>query len=221
MSKRAKISMVFLVASLVLALTFGAVPMYADSTGEQPPPANAAVTEPNAWTVVKSVSNELLFSIWGDSATGKVFAVGDQDEHKEGTVLFYDGKTWTKQSSGAPSALCGVWGSAADDVFAVGLLGTAIHFDGKKWSKMETGIESALLGVWGTSDKDVYAVGDQGVILHYDGKAWSPVESHTEYGLFGVWGTGPDNVYIFGSCNLLLHFDGKTWSNLMGDLEGA
>lgn len=79
--------------------------------------------------------------------------------------------------------LIDVWGSAADDIYAVGYKGTILHFDGKTWSAMDSGVEEDLEGVWGYVLKDaqgavirtdVFAAGSGGRILRYDGKTWAP-----------------------------------------------
>lgn len=84
--------------------------------------------------------------------------------------------------------LVDVWGSAADDVYAVGMDGTILHNDGSGWTAMESGTEANLEGVWGyvlhddtgaVTRTDVFAVGwseasGEAVVLRYDGTAWTP-----------------------------------------------
>ena len=41
------------------------------------------------------------------------------DPPEGGTILYYDGITWSAQASGIAVLLSGVWGSSATDVFAV------------------------------------------------------------------------------------------------------
>ncbi|HJQ12666.1 MAG TPA: hypothetical protein VJ840_16675 [Gemmatimonadaceae bacterium] len=65
------------------------------------------------WSTQNS-SGHTLYGVWGTSPTS-VFAVGDGP-----TVLYYDGSTWTAKSVGIPIDLRAVWGSGANDVYAVG-----------------------------------------------------------------------------------------------------
>ena len=65
-----------------------------------------------------------LYGVWGSSGSN-VFAVGDS-----GTILHYDGSSWSAMSSGTSNSLSGVWGSGGSDVFAVGTAGTILHYDG-------------------------------------------------------------------------------------------
>jgi len=89
-----------------------------------------------------------------------------------------------------------VWGSADDDVFAVGANGTISHFDGTRWSAMASPTAVPLTAVWGRARDDVYAVG-QDTILHYDGAAWTVVPAGVTGELFGIWGA-PGVVYVVG-----------------------
>ena len=146
---------------------------------------------------------ELLTGVWGSSASD-VFAVGE-----EGTVLHYDGATWTMTLEG--KTLNDIWGNSAEDVFATGE--GILHYDGQTWSAVPVHEGSPPLnGVWGSSGSDVFAVGLFGTILHYDGLAWTrmPV-TFNEENLLDVWGTSRDNVFAVGEGGTVLHYDGLEW----------
>lgn len=73
----------------------------------------------SAWTMTESPTSADLHAIWG-SGPNDVWAVGD-----DGTVLHYDGRTWTLGAIGlgrgdVPTRLLGIWGSGPDDVWIVG-----------------------------------------------------------------------------------------------------
>ena len=138
----------------------------------------------STWSAVSSGTTQQLNGVWGTSASD-VFAVGVQ-----GVILHYDGSTWSTMASFATcgcwddlhaphgyedmsGCLFGVWGSAWNDVYAVGWKdgtgGIILHYDGSIWST-SFGIENVILrDVWGGSSSDVLAVGDGGTILHYAG----------------------------------------------------
>jgi hypothetical protein len=139
-----------------------------------------------------------LTGIWGDAAND-VFTVG------AGTILHYDGTTWTPMNPGTILRLEGVWGSAANDVFAVG--GVVLHYDGTSWTAMNTGTTKALNSVWGRSGTDVFAFG--GTILHYDGASWTstdPGEAQAFSG-GGAWGDPTTDVFAVGSNGAILRYD--------------
>lgn len=135
------------------------------------------------------------------------------------------------------NALNGVWGAAADDVWAVGAQGTILHFDGVTWSSVPSGTTSHLHAVWGSGPDDVWAVGGEtfwtfedegtGVILHWDGRVWTSTMPGTR-GLRAVWGTAANDVWAVGY-GTILHFDGVAWTSswsghdyhLLGVFPGA
>jgi len=101
------------------------------------------------------------YGVWGISGSD-VFAAGDF-----GTILHYNGNTWSAMTSGTTQNLKEVWGSSASNVFAVGDGGTILHYDGSSWSAMTSGTTQPLYGVWGSSGSNVFAVGAGGYIVHY------------------------------------------------------
>lgn len=76
-----------------------------------------------------------LFSVWGFDASN-VWAVGDD------VILYYNGSSWAKQTfPGSGITFRGVWGTAADDVFAVGYDGSErylYHWDGSSWAVLDS-----------------------------------------------------------------------------------
>jgi hypothetical protein len=70
---------------------------------------------------MSSGTGDTLDGVWGSSGSD-VFAVGE-----DGTILHYDGSSWSSMSSGTGEWLYGVWGSSGSDVFAVGDSGTILH----------------------------------------------------------------------------------------------
>jgi hypothetical protein len=80
-----------------------------------------------------------------------------------GTILHYNGTTWSSVSSGTTQSLRGVWGTSASDVWAVGGSGTILHYNGTSWLSVTSGTRTqTLFGTWGTSSSNVWAVGVNG-----------------------------------------------------------
>jgi hypothetical protein len=75
----------------------------------------------------------------------------------------------TTESSGG-GALTGVWGSAANNIFAVGENGRILRYNGTSWTSMTSGTNRRLGRVTGSGPNDVWVVGDS-VVLRYDGNA--------------------------------------------------
>ena len=159
-----------------------------------------------------------LRGVWAQGGNG--FAVGDGGA----IVALIDGRwSLTATASTTTANLRAVWGSAPDDVVAVGAGGTILHWNGSAWQPM-TGAAGDLRAVWGSGPQDVYAVGDGGA-WRYRGATWSPVTVGPPGAAWsGVWGTGPDDVYVTGGAGTY-HWNGASWtvSELPGgaSLDGA
>ena len=58
----------------------------------------------------------------------------------DGLILKYDGTAWSPLLTGRPTCgLRGVWGSDANNVWAVGEAGTILKYDGSSWSAQSSG----------------------------------------------------------------------------------
>ncbi len=111
--------------------------------------------------------------------------------------------------------LRGIWGTSANDVWAVGYHGKIVHYNGTSWSNVSSGTTEPLVGVWGASASNVWAVGGyNGTILHYNGTSWSSVLERGRPGIFfGVWGGSASDVWTVGGVDSVLHYNGTAWSN--------
>lgn len=152
-------------------------------------------------------------AVWGSSSSD-VFAVGDY-----GSILHYNGTTWSPMASGTEEHLSGIWGSAANDVFAVGDYGTILHYNGTAWSLMDSADAGGdRTGIWGSAANDVFAVNENGTILHYDGTAWSLMYTGTDEQFWGIWGSAPNDVFAVGNKGffggLIMHYNGIAWSQM-------
>jgi hypothetical protein len=172
-----------------------------------------------SWKGVAGTGNVLGF--WGASAND-VWLIADNSESNtwEKGITRHgtpdpDGGTalvWTNVDSQSPMALAGIWGSSADDIWAVGDKGTMRRMKKgmTRWEIVSSPTTEALRAIWGTAANDIWAVGDSGTILHYDGNEWSPSAAAFGLGykpnLYGVWGSSKDDVWIVG--DVTLHYTG-------------
>lgn len=157
------------------------------------------------------IDDPTLNELYGISeVAGKLYAVGNQ-----GTILVYDHQQrWTSMESGTTAFLTSVWGSSANNVFAVGGAGTILHFDGNNWSSMQSGTNVVLWHVWGSSPQNVYAVGSSGTLLHFDGQTWTILSTETTNILRGIWGSSSNNVLAVGGKGTILRYNGSSWSRM-------
>jgi hypothetical protein len=109
------------------------------------------------WSVQSTLSDPAA-GLWG-SGPKDIWAVGY-------AIFHFDGTSWKTTPSTA--TLNAVWGSAKNDVYAVGSRGTLLHFDGTKWKPEDSGTANDLYGVWGSSADHVFVGGQFGAVLRRD-----------------------------------------------------
>jgi hypothetical protein len=139
-----------------------------------------------------------------------------------GTALASPGKNFFAMSSPTSQNLAAAWGTAADNVYAVGDNGVILHYDGNTWTIMTSGTQANLESIWGTSNNNIYAVGWSsggtytGHILHYNGNSWSTVKTVPDVSFYGVGGagsyvcaSGSDMRYDYGVIYLK---EGSAWT---------
>jgi hypothetical protein len=123
--------------------------------------------------------------------------------------------SFTSQNSTSTTALNGVWGSSASDVYVVGGSGAGVilHSTGNKSWSTQLSSGGGLQAVWGSSASDVYAVGNGGAILHSTGNgSWSLQSSGTTATLRGVWGPSASEVYAVGTGIILRSTGNGVWT---------
>ncbi len=112
------------------------------------------------------------------------------------------------------NTLLAVWGSSADDVYAVGERGAIVHFDGSEWTAMESGTTARLWDVMGSSSIRIWAVGAGGEVLLKTGGSWTEKKIGTTKTLYSLWVNKDGTVYACGAGGIVLENDGWSWSVL-------
>ena len=117
-----------------------------------------------------------------------------------GAALHREAGQWRRVETPTTQTLWGVWGSAEDDLWAVGgdgfasedKRGVVLRFDGVAWAQIEVPqLEEEVFAwfkVWGAGPDDVYIVGQRGALLHFDGEAFEEIELGLDEDLIAVWG---------------------------------
>ncbi|HYW14155.1 MAG TPA: hypothetical protein VE871_19475, partial [Longimicrobium sp.] len=158
----------------------------------------------DSWTeqeVVSEPSARHLYRVWAQGE--HVFAVGERSSETiagfEGfTMRSADGGvTWTRESHAAPLSLYGVWGSAPDDVTAVGP-GGVLRYDGTGWTAVNPGgANDAFHAVWGSSAGTVFAAGNNQLMARRTEGAWAltPYAGDFDHNYVAVWGAGTNGLY--------------------------
>jgi hypothetical protein len=163
-----------------------------------------------------------VYGIWGSSATDIWLVVDNSGTNpwQKGMTLHGTGSTpntlvFAPVDSQTASGLVAVWGSSADDVWAVGEHGAIRHITpgAKRWEVVPSPTKTSLQAIWGSGPGDIWAVGVGGTILHYDGTAWTSSQAAFPVGpkpdLYGVWGSGAGDVWIVGDGIVLRSTQGR------------
>jgi len=114
-------------------------------------------------------------------------------------------KSFTTALGTGSSTFYDVWGSAVNDVWAVGSGTTAYRStdSGKTWTATVpiAGTVATRYAVWGSANNNVYVVGASGTVVQTSnaGANWtvlpSPAPAQT---LHGIWGSAATNIYVVG-----------------------
>ncbi len=172
-----------------------------------------------------------LTAVWG-SGKNDVWAVGSA-----GTVLHWDGASWTSTPVNTKHTLFGVWGSSANDIWIVSTPTLLIHGTGFEngtatWEEhvpVETAAWQTVNGklmraVWGTSANDVWIGGEP--IAYYeenmavvnqwrksagDAQASWKRTFQTSVTIRGIWGSSSSDVWIVGRDTAIPEENGKAF----------
>jgi hypothetical protein len=112
------------------------------------------------------------------------------------------------------TALHGIWGLDASDVWAVGDGGAIWRRKNHgSWAKVSSGVSTDLAGIFGLAANDIYVVGSQSTLLHYDGTAFTavPGPAAADPAFTHVAGTSKSDLAVKAGTSVW-SFDGKAWS---------
>lgn len=159
----------------------------------------------SGWTRLDTHASGSLWWISVAPIAGDFYLAG-----ADGLILQLDPatKAFTRHTTPGDAQLFGIWGTAANALWAVGANeaghGVIWRFEGAEWTPVDlSGLASPdpigpLNKVWGRAANDVYAVGEGGTVLHFDGVAWSVLDSGVSRFLFTVHGGGPVLALVGG-----------------------
>ena len=163
------------------------------------------------FTLPNTTDREPL-DVWGTSpqnlyVVGVLHGIPDpKNVNDQGLILHWDGSSWAETIRPQMGVhLKAVWGTATDNVYAVGDPGVIAHWNGTVWQDEPRLITTALHEIWGTGADNVYAVAARGHILRFDGAKWSEMTSPTGHDMFGIWGSSSSDAWVVGNTGVILH----------------
>jgi hypothetical protein len=169
---------------------------------------------------VNSQINGAINRIWGTSSSN-LFVVGNI-----GTIVHYNGTTWTKQSSGTTIDLHDVWGTQDGSVvWACGYAtydnsSILLKYDGSQWKTIWTRpgrvtppYVDFITSIWG--DKHLFSSTNYGVYTQNISGTNTAVQSlplpHFPY---SIRGSAENNVAVVGDLAMIWHYNGTDWKSL-------
>lgn len=174
----------------------------------------------SSWTITANPSDKTLYGVWCE-APDNVFAVGKDYFSGDGVIIRYNGANWDIVLDDiAAVGFLGVWGSAWNDIYAVGLGASAYRYDGMSWGSFFIG-GVVSHAVWGTASNDVFIVGDTGRIQHYNGAIWEGMSGPVSSALLGVWGSSPSDVFVTSFGSAIMRYNGSTWAETVNNGTGS
>jgi hypothetical protein len=147
---------------------------------------------------------------------------GGEDACDLSTEPGFDGGVGIPWSGAILPNFFDIWGTAPDNLYAVGSSGLVMHWDGSSWTQETVPAVGDLLGIWGSAADDIFAVGQGGAILHFDGTAWTQQQTPLGDGgiplvpdLHGVSGGARGDAWAVGLDATVMHTtDGVTWTKV-------
>lgn len=147
-----------------------------------------------------------------------------------GTILHYDGSTFTEMSTPTQYALNGIHGTANNDIWAVGgnayseftdsTRSVILHYDGNSWSSVTPpstsfGEYHVFDDVW-VQGTTIYAVSEtySSIARKVGSQAWAFIDvgTTTNFGYNGLYGFASNDIYAVGECGMINHWNGTTWT---------
>ncbi len=98
-----------------------------------------------------------------------VWLVGD-----EGCSAHFDGRGWSRVSTGTRARLRDVAACSSSEAWAIGDRGTILRWDGSSWHPVDSGTGQTLHGIAGCGSSALWAVGDAGTVLRRASAAQGP-----------------------------------------------
>lgn len=118
-------------------------------------------------------------------------------------------RAWRIVPAEPSSRLNAIWGTAANNIWAVGNGGRVMHYDGSRWQPMWTPTDVNLHGVFGQAADQVIAAGHvargwdviwtESALIQFNGKRWTSLVSPVDFAPpAGIWGTSTGPLWFAG-----------------------
>lgn len=167
------------------------------------------------------LARQTVFGVWGSSATD-VYAVGSGTSGRRGFLWHYDGAAWSEVAlpndvplaNGETPGLFKIWGTGANDIWAVGGDGLVLHKTSSGWAVVPNERKDTLFTVSGAGGR-VYLCGGgvQSELLEGKGTSFTDVSPANVSLIQGLAGdpTDPEGAWATGEGGAVFHRTGGKW----------
>ena len=163
-----------------------------------------------------------LYGVWdGGDVSVAVGRYSPNGRDWRPAILMNTGTSWMDAGVvGEAHRLYDVWGSADNNIYAVGWGGEILRYDGTTWSIVSSGESDAsfLLSISGSSSDQIFAVGRtddrRGLVCRFDGADWTKTTLDNVEELSAVWVDDPMNVFAVGALGAIIYYDGVIWRKM-------
>ena len=130
-----------------------------------------------------------------------------------GTILQYNGSSWSSQPSGTSSDLFDVACPSTSFCVAVGAAGTILQYNGSGWTGQASGTGNDLFGVTCQGTSPCFAVGSGGTIQQYNGTVWTAASRAFVSSILGdIACPGTNFCFTVGRNGTINRYNGSSWS---------
>jgi hypothetical protein len=162
----------------------------------------------SAWHV--SMQSGLTFySVWASSATDVYVA-------SLGTVLHYNGSSWTNNYVSPADSMDGIWGGGPQPatVYTVGENGWLGTLSGGTWTSQSIG--TSVYSTWGPNTTSFYTGAGDGLVGYLNGSTLSSYNLGTSGNIMAIWGSSSNNVYAASSSGTIFNEKNTngTWNQM-------
>jgi hypothetical protein len=186
---------------------YAAAELYSDHNGEGP------ILHYNGSEWITVFSDE--FDLRGIScrADGVVYASGSN-----GALVTNENDCWGA-TGGIRDGYYDVWGTSADDVYALRLETGVRHYNGRCWEDALVADDHFFYDVIAFGPGEIYVVArdwsvNKMLLYHFDGVAWTYEDLGINTNLYTIWGSDPDDLYLAGSNGVVIYNPGWTWHEM-------
>jgi photosystem II stability/assembly factor-like uncharacterized protein len=118
-----------------------------------------------------------------------------------GTILYWNGKSWSPQTSGTSRELRCVSGTDPSHVWAAGgdgAFGVVLRFNGSAWQSLVVPGDHKWYGIDVVDKNDIWVAGDNAVI-QYNGTKWSLSKENPPDYSYGISALDPNHAWAVGA----------------------